>query len=138
MPIDSTQFFNLYAQALNTFNSQEVASFCLAPTVVMSDLTKKVMVSKDEVEQTFSRILKKLDQAGIKTFEPKLQQTMRLSGTLFFSKMRWYLYDQQQQLSFSFAASYTLQKMPDEQFKIIVLIIDDDENKLADIFTNTE
>ena len=138
MPIDSEHFLNLYAQALNTFNPKEIASFCIAPTIVMNDQTKKVMVSEDELEQTFSRILKKFEQVGIKTFVPKLQQTMRLSDSLFFSKVRWKFYDKQEQLCFGCAVSYTLQKMPNKQLKIIVVVIDDDEKKLAEIFTIAE
>ena len=63
---------------------------------------------------------------------------MRLSDTLFFSKMRWQFYDEQEQYCFGCATSYTLQKMPDEQLKIIVTVIDDDENRLADIFSHAE
>ena len=63
---------------------------------------------------------------------------MRLSDTLFFSKMCWQFYDEQEQYCFGCATSYTLQKMPDEQLKIIVTVIDDDENRLADIFSHAE
>ncbi|MFT4789875.1 MAG: hypothetical protein ACI95X_002715 [Paraglaciecola sp.] len=134
MPIDSEYFLDIYATALNTFDPKQVVSFCLPPTIIMSDKSKKVITSEQELEHTFSQIFTKLKQAGIKKFVPKLQQTMRLSDTLFFSKMRWQFYDEQDQLCFGCAMSYTLQKMPDKQLKIIVTVIDDDENKLTDIF----
>ncbi len=138
MLIDSEHFLDIYAKALNTFDPKKVASFCLPPIIIMNDRSKKVMTSEEELEQAFSRMFAKFKQAGIKKFVPKLQQTMRLSDTLFFSKMRWQFYDEQEQLRFGCATSYTLQKMPDKQLKIIVVVIDDDENKLADIFTLTE
>lgn len=138
MLIDSEHFLDIYAQALNTFDPKKVASFCLPPTIIMNDKSKNVMTSLDELEQAFSRLFTQFNQVGIKTFVPKLQQTMRLSDTLFFSKMRWQFYDEQEHLCFSCAASYTLQKMPDNQLKIIVVVIDDDENKFAEIFNHAE
>ena len=52
--------------------------------------------------------------------------------------MRWKFYYENRQLSFGCATSYTLQKMPNNQFKIIVVVMDDDENKLAEIFYRAE
>lgn len=138
MPIDSENFLGLYAKALNTFDPKKIASYCLPPTIIMNDNIKKVMANEIELEQAISHMMTKFSQAGIKTFESKLQQTMRLSDTLFFSKMRWQFYDVKQQLCFGCATSYTLQKMPDKQLKIIVAVIDDDEHKLADIFKRIE
>jgi hypothetical protein len=138
MPINSDVFLDDYAKALNTFDPKNIASFCLPPTIIMNDKSRKVMNNAQDLERALSRMFAKLKQAGIKTFVPKLQQTMRLSDTLFFSKMRWQFYDDQNQLCFGCATSYTLQKMPDQQLRIIVAVIDDDENKLADIFTHSE
>jgi hypothetical protein len=138
MPIDSTSFLDIYAKALNSFDPKKIASFCLPPTIIMTDNSKKVMASEAELEHAISRTVAQFKLAGIKTFVPKLQQTMRLSDSLFFSKMRWQFYDAHERLCFSCATSYTLQKMPDKQLKIIVAVIDDDENKLADIFTLAE
>jgi hypothetical protein len=118
MPIDSECFLEMYANALNTFDPKNVARFCLPPTIIMNDRNKKVMASYEEIEQAVSRMFAKFNQAGIKKFEPKLQQTMRLSDTLFFSKMRWQFYDVNEQRYFGCATSYTLQKMPDKQLKI--------------------
>ena len=138
MPIDSEHFLDIYAKALNSFDPKNIASFCLPPTIIMSDKRKKVMTSEEQLEHAFIRIFAKFNQAGIKKFVPKLQQTMRLSDTLFFSKMRWQFFDEQDQLCFGCATSYSLQKMPDKQLKIIVAVIDDDENKLANIFNLVE
>lgn len=138
MLIDSKLFLETYANALNSFDYKKVASFCLPPTIIMNDKNKKVMESDEDIEQSIIRMYAKLNKAGIKQFVPTLQQTMRLSDSLFFSKMRWQFYDEKEQLCFGCATSYTLQKMPDRQFKIIVAVIDDDESKLADIFALTE
>jgi hypothetical protein len=138
MPIDSECFLDISATALNTFDPKKVVSFYLPPTIIMSDKSKKVITSDEKLEHTFSRVFTKLKQAGIKKFVPKLQQNMRLSGSLFFSKMRWQFYDEQYGLCFGCASSYNLQKMPDKQLKIIVTVIDDDENKLTDTFPLAE
>ncbi|MFT6993086.1 MAG: hypothetical protein ACJASL_005088 [Paraglaciecola sp.] len=138
MPINSERFLDIYAKALNTFDPKQAASFCLPPTIIMNDKGKRVMTSDIELQQGFGRMFTNFSQAGIKKFVPKLQQTMRLSDSLFFSKMRWQFYDEQEQLCFSCATSYTLQKMLDKQLKIIVAVIDDDEHKLANVFSLTE
>jgi hypothetical protein len=138
MPVDSEYFLDIYAKALNTFDPKKVAKFCLTPTIIMSDKSKKVITSEVELEHAISQMFANFKQAGIKTFMPKLQQTMRLSDSLFFSKMRWQFYDEQEQLCFGCSMSYTLQKMPDKQLKIIVAVIDDDENKLETIFPLAE
>jgi hypothetical protein len=138
MQIDSEYFLDNYAKALNTFDPQKVASFCLPPTIIMNDKIKKVMTSEKEIEQDVVRMFAKFKRIGVTKFVPKLQQTMRLSDTLLFSKMRWHFYDAQEKLCFSCATSYTLQKMPDNQLKIIVAVIDDDENQLAENFAFTE
>ena len=110
MPINLETFLDDYAKALNTFDTKNIGNFFLSPTIIMNDKSKKVMYSDEELEQASSRMFAKLSQVSIKKFMPKLQQTVRLS--------------------------YNLQKMPDKQLKIIVAVIDDDdENKLADIFT---
>ncbi|MFT6284048.1 MAG: hypothetical protein ACJAXM_000512 [Arenicella sp.] len=138
MPIDSTHFLDIYATALNSFNAKNVASFCIPPTIIMNDKSKKVITSDEELEHALSKMFANFKQASIKKFVPNLQQTMRLSKSLFFSNMRWQFFDAQDQLCFSCATSYTLQKMPDKQLKIIVAVIDDDENKLTDIFNFVE
>jgi hypothetical protein len=126
MPIDSERFLDIYANALNTFDPKQAAGFCLPPTIIMNDKNKRVMTSDEELEHGFSRMFTNFSQLGIKKFVPKLQQTMRLSDSLFFSKMRWQFYDEHEQ------------KMLDNRFKIIVAVIDDDEHKLANIFTLVE
>jgi hypothetical protein len=137
MPIDSESFLDAYAKVLNTFDTKKIANFCLPPTIIMNDNSKKVMANEEELEKAVSRMITQFIKVGVKTFVPKLQQTMRLSDTLYFSKMRWQFFDQNDELCFGCATSYTLQKMPDNQFKIIVAVIDDDENKLTDLFSRT-
>jgi hypothetical protein len=138
MPIDSEFFLDNYAKAFNSFDPKIIASFYFPATIIMNDKRKKVMTCEGELERTLSQMLAKFTQVVIKRFVLKLQQTMRLSDTLFFSKMRWEFYTEQQQLCFGCATSYTLQKMPDNQLKMIVAVIDDDLNKLADIFSHAE
>jgi hypothetical protein len=128
MPIDS------YAKALNNFDLKKVASFCLTPTIIMSDKSKEIITSEVQLEHVINQMFANFKQISIKTFMPILRQTMGLSGLLFFSKMRWQFFDEHDQHCFGCATSYTLQKMPDKQPKIIVAVINDDENKREAIF----
>jgi hypothetical protein len=134
MPINSEDFLDLYANALNTFEPQIVTSLCLPP-IIMNDKSKKTMTSKEDLEQIFSQMFARFNQAGIKQFVLQLQQTLHLSDTLLFLRMRWQFHNENKQICVGCATSCTLQKILDNQLKVIVMIIDDDENKLAKILT---
>lgn len=138
MPIDSERFLERYAEALNTFNYKNIAGFYSTPSVIMDDKGKTVLNSLEDIEQALVNVFGKIAKSGISKFVPQVQQTMRLSDTLFFSKMRWQFYDQDGEYQFSCATSYTLQKSADEQLKIIVAVIDDDEKKLSAILKASE
>ena len=131
MPIDSECFLDTDAKALNTFAPKKVTSFCLRPTNIMRDISKKIITSEVELEHVISQMFTNFKQVCIKTFMPKLQQTMGLSDSLFFSKMRWQFIDDHDQLCFGCATSYTLQSKPDKQLKIIVAVIDDENQREA-------
>lgn len=134
MPVNTEQFLEIYAQALNTFDPKLVSSFCIPPTIIMNDYGKKVLTTESEVLGSFERRLGQLQDYGVTKLVPTLHQTIRLSDSLFFSKVRWQFFDKQDILLFGCATSYTLQRMPDKSLKIIVVVIDDTDNALSKVF----
>lgn len=134
MPVNTEQFLDEYADALNTFDAKLVANFYLPPTIIMNDHGKNIMTTEAEVEASFKRTLEQLQQVGVAKLIPQLHQTIRLSDSLFFSKTRWQFFDKQDKLLFGCATSFTLQEMPDKNLRIIVVVVDDTENALSKIF----
>ena len=134
MPVNTKNFLDSYAQALNTFDAKLAAEFYLPPTIIMNDHGKKVMTTEAEVQESFERTLGQLQQVGVTKLVPKLNQTIRLSDSLYFSKTQWQFFDKQDNLLFGCATSFTLQMMPDKNLRIIVVVVDDTENALSKIF----
>jgi hypothetical protein len=56
MPIDSKFFLDVYAKALNTFDPKNVISFCIPPTFIINDKTKKVITSEGKLVHVFRQI----------------------------------------------------------------------------------
>ena len=127
MQVNSEQFVSEYAEALTSFDVKKVAGLYLLPTIIMSDQGKTVMTTEKELTVTLTQMLDYFKKAGVMKFVPTLQQTMRLSDTLFFSKLHWQFFDENNKLCFGYSTSYTLQKMPDGKLQIIVMVIDDEK-----------
>lgn len=127
-------FLKRYAQAFEQNDAALAASYCLLPTVIMSDESKIVFDKFDDLTCTFQRLIDILNNAGVVKLLPQISQTIRLSATLMFINMRWQFYDKNNDLCFTCAASYTLQKKDNDDLKIIVTVIDDNENALEKLF----
>lgn len=134
MAVNAEQFLETYAQALNTFDAKLVASFCLPPIIITNDHGKKVLATELELVEYFTHTIAQLQQAGVVKLVPKFHQTIGLSDSLFFSKIQWQFFDKHDTLLFGCATSYTLQKTPDNQLRIIVVVVEDTENALSKIF----
>ncbi|MGO4894601.1 hypothetical protein [Flavobacterium sp. W21_SRS_FM6] len=93
--------------------------------------------TEDELTQFFMSFQRKLSGLSIEQCEPIIHQTLRLSDALFFTTMRWQLLNHNNELIMSWSSSYTLQKMDDDQLKIIVTVVDD-ENKQLEACLPTE
>ncbi|WP_340680646.1 hypothetical protein [Paraglaciecola sp.] len=132
--VDVQQFLNDFAEALNGNELEQAARFSLFPSIIMGDHNKSVFNSRRELEAIFRRFIVGLNANGIVKLVPQVKQTMRLSDSLLFSNIRWQLLAQDGQLRLSASSSYTIQKMPDQQLKIIITVIDDEEKQLMKIF----
>lgn len=132
--INAQQFIDQYAETLSKGSAELAAGFHLVPSVFMGDHSKQVLQNKNELEKILTSILSRCTEAGIVLYQAEVNQTMRLSDSLFFTTMRWNLYDADNQLRISFTASYTMQELEDGNLKIIVTVVDDDKKQLEGIF----
>ena len=132
--VDVQQFLEDFAANLNTNKLTSATQFCLLPSIIIDDHSKTVLNSHADIEKVYKQFVDGLNSQGIVKFVPEVKQTMRLSERLLFATIRWHLYDHSEQLRMSGSSSYTLQKMPDQQFKIIITVIDDSNKELEKIF----
>jgi hypothetical protein len=106
------------------------ANYCVVPNIIIGEQNKRVLNSKKELENFFMGFSEVLAMQGITSFLPIINQTLRLSDSLYFTNIRWRLMDCQNEVIITWAASYTLQKSEDGQLKIIVTVVDDDHQQL--------
>ena len=132
--VDVQQYLDDFADAFNANKPALAAQFCLFPNIIIGDHNKSVFNNQRQLTAILGRFIKGLNANGIVKFVPQVKQTMRLSDSLFFTNIRWQLFAQDEQLRMSGSSSYTIQKMPDQQLKIIITVIDDEEKQLEKIF----
>lgn len=130
MPTNSQAFFDEYARAYESYNAASVAEMYFVPAVIMSDESKNVFTSVDDLAGHVQELMNKLQQVGVVRIDPEVCQTMRLSENIMFSNVNWKFSDVQGQKIFSCFVSYTLQQV-DDHLKVIVSVIDDEERELA-------
>lgn len=135
MHIDAQTFLLEYAEALDTRDVDRLTGFCLLPTVVMNDQQKILFNNQAQLTEACETMMQRMAQAKVVKNTPKLSQAIRLSDTLYFIKMRWLFLDKSDTLLFSCPTSYTLQRVGDNGFKIIVAVVDPDENAMLQLFS---
>ncbi|MFQ3236874.1 MAG: hypothetical protein ACI9C4_002448 [Paraglaciecola sp.] len=135
---DAQRFLTDYAQALDSQNVEQLTNFCLLPTVVMNDQQKILFKDREKLIKVHGSLIEQLVEAKVAKNTPKLSQVIRLSDTLCFIKMRWLFLDKNDGLLFSCPASYTLKRMGDNNFSIIVAVVDPDKNVKLSLFSPTK
>jgi hypothetical protein len=132
--VDVQQFLEDFAEKFNSNRPAHAAQFCLFPSISIGDHNKTVFNSQRQLEGIFSRFITGLNVSSIVKLVHQVKQTMRLSDSLFLTNIRWQLFAQAEQHRVSGSSSYTIQKMPDQQLKIIITVIDDEDKQLEKIF----
>jgi len=135
---DAQTFLTDYAKALDSQDIKQLTDFCLLPTVVMNDQQKILFNNREQLTTAYGSLIEQMMLAKVAKNTPKLSQAIRLSDTLCFIKMRWLFMDKSDNLLFSCPASYTLKREGDNGFKIIVAVVDPDENVMLSLFSPTK
>lgn len=132
---EAQTFLTDYAKALDSQDIEKLTDFCLLPTVLMNDQQKILFHNREKVTTAYRSLIEQMVQAKIVKNTPKLTQAIRLSDSLCFIKMRWLFLDSSDSLLFSCPTSYTLKRVADNGFKIIVAVVDPDENVMLNLFS---
>ncbi|MFT6897670.1 MAG: hypothetical protein ACJA13_002081 [Paraglaciecola sp.] len=132
---DAQTFLTDYAKALDSQDIEQLTDFCLLPTVVMNDQQKILFNNRAKLIRAYRSLVEQMVQAKVVKNTPKMSQVIRLSDTLCFIKMRWLFLDESDNLLFSCPASYTLKRVGDNRFNIIVAVVDPDENVMLSLFS---
>lgn len=125
------QFFKGYATTLDQGLLVQLSDFSGKSLVFVTDDTKQICHSDAEIINVHETILKALQAGSVTKHVPKIIQSMRLSESVLFVKVRWDLYDQNEKLLFSCYCSYTLQTDEETLFKILVIVLDDEQKQLS-------
>lgn len=135
MPTATDQFFKEYATAYDNDSAEDVVSLYHTPAVLISEDSKKVYSSRDELVSYFENLMMELQTLDIVRHEARVMQLMKLSESIIFTNVTWTFINPFEDVVFSCMVSYTLQKMKDEQLAIIIAVLDDEEKKLASLLT---
>ncbi|MCY7297016.1 DUF6841 family protein [Alteromonas sp. a30] len=130
MAVSTLAFFNAYAEAYESYSPEAVAKMYFTPSVVVSDDRKTVFTSDEELFEHIQSLMNRLKAVGVTHCVPEVCQTMRLAEHILFSNVNWSFTDEDGQHVFSCFVSYTLQ-VGDDNLKVIVSVIDDEERELA-------
>jgi hypothetical protein len=125
-----SQFLMGFAETFLQDKPELAANCCVVPNIIIGEQNKCVFNSRKELENLFMDFSNALVMQGITGFLPIINQTLRLSDSLYFTNMRWQLIDSNNEVSITWATSYTLQQMEDGQLKIIITVVDDDHQQL--------
>lgn len=125
------QFFDDYALTMDAGDVDAMSAFCGKPTVFVSDKTKQICHNHEETCKINKLLLKSLQAGGVIKHTPRLVQSMSLSNNIQFCSVKWSFFDINEQVLFISNCSYTLQTSADNQMKIIVTVLDDDEKVIS-------
>lgn len=132
MPTSTQAFYDEYARSYESGNAMAVAEMYFVPAVIMSEESKNVFTSTEDIACHVQDLMDKLQSVGVTRIDPEVCQTMRLSENILFSNVNWRFSGEQGEHIFSCFVSYTLQVI-DDRLKVIVSVIDDEERELAKV-----
>lgn len=133
MATQSESFFSQYAEAFDQQDVQAITAFFMTPTVIMSDSRKTLYREQVDVQEAIQRLLDRLEAAGVCQHQVEVSQSIKLSETILFTRVRWWLRNANEQQVSCFDASYTLQLDADQQLKIIVCVLEDAEGNFTQL-----
>ena len=138
MSSQTETFFENYANALNIRSAQELAHYHLVPCVFMVDESKNIYHDMADIEGVFKRLLNAFESRRIVSYAPQVNQAIRLSENILFANVRWQFCNSEKETVISCHCSYTLQQVDENKLKIIVEVIDDEDNVISSLMQGNE
>jgi hypothetical protein len=126
MPIIVSEFFQRYAEAFNNSDLDAAIDLFGLPSIVMTDERKLIMVKREDVELEIKRVMEKFEDRGVVTFEPTVEQVMKMSDTLRFCNISWSFKGADGNEMFNGEDSFTLQTK-DDTFEVVAMVVREDD-----------
>jgi len=122
-----TEFFQLYAVAMQDRQLKQLKSIYRLPFIVVHDEPERVVSFDEELESNVKKILGLFDQLSITDIEPVIKKSIHLSNDVYFANVNWTFKNEQGEIKLTHNTSYMLNIIEDS-IKIITVIIDDDND----------
>ena len=130
MASQTEDFFEQYAATLALHDADALSKHHLLPCVFMLDDDKRIIHEQDEMVTINQNYIEALEALHVVKHKALVNQAIRLSDKILFANVRWQFKDKDDKTVYSGQCSYTLQQVEDNELKIIVEVIDDEDRIL--------
>lgn len=121
----TTQFFQSLSQAVDSKEVSKMLVYFHQPTIFISNGAKIVCMNDEELRDQLGHYLENEGLALPYHHNPTVLQALRLSSNIYFVQVNWqWLADCDDHVLSERRSSYTLQKMKDGEFSIVVSVVD--------------
>ena len=130
MASQTEDFFENYAETLALHDAKALSKHHLLPCVFMLDDDKRIIHEPEEMIRLNKSYIEALEALNVVKHKALVNQAIRLSDNILFANVRWQFKDKDDKTVYSGQCSYTLQQVENDELKIIVEVIDDEDRIL--------
>lgn len=118
----ANDFFDEYANALESFNAKRLAYSYELPCNFLSDENVTSFTDATQLEGFFSKGLTFYKQNGIAIARPEVWSKERLTEEILKVKLNWHYYNESKELLYNCTYYYLLRNNPENELKIVTAI----------------
>ncbi|MBU2918603.1 hypothetical protein KO505_11655 [Psychrosphaera sp. F3M07] len=122
-----TEFFQLYATAMQNRQLKLLKSIYRLPFIIVHDEPKSVATFNLELEMKLKKVLASFQQMSVSSVEVQVNKAIHLSKDVHFANVNWTFKNEQGEIQLTYNTSYML-NVTEEDIKIITVIIDDEND----------
>ena len=122
-----TEFFQLYATAMQNRQLKLLKSIYRLPFIIVHDEPKSVATFNLELEMKLKKVLASFQQMSVSSVEVQVNKAINLSKDVHFANVSWTFKNEQGEIQLTYNTSYML-NVTEEDIKIITVIIDDEND----------
>lgn len=122
-----TEFFQLYATAMQNRQLKLLKSIYRLPFIIVHDEPKSVATFNLELEMKLKKVLASFQQMSVSSVEVQVNKAIHLSKDVHFANVSWTFKNEPGEIQLTYNTSYML-NVTEEDIKIITVIIDDEND----------
>lgn len=122
-----TEFFQLYATAMQNRQLKLLKSIYRLPFIIVHDEPKSVATFNLELEMKLKKVLASFQQMSVSSVEVQVNKAIHLSKDVHFTNVSWTFKNEPGEIQLTYNTSYML-NVTEEDIKIITVIIDDEND----------